>query len=80
MSVVYHLTEKDLNENFFQSLKAFVKGKKNIRIEIGEELDTTEYLMSSEANRKILQESIAQIERGEGLVKVSLDDLRKMAE
>jgi intracellular sulfur oxidation DsrE/DsrF family protein len=65
MSVVYHITEEELNENFFQSLRAFVKGKKNIRIEVGEELTETEYLLSSEANRKMLLKSLKQAEKRE---------------
>jgi len=40
------------------------------------ELDETEYLMASEANRKALDESIQQLEAGKG-VKVSLEDLWK---
>lgn len=40
------------------------------------ELDETEYLMSSEANRKALDESIQELEAGKG-VKLSLDDLWK---
>jgi len=39
-------------------------------------MDKTEYLMSSEANRKALMESIAQVERGE-VVKINIDDLWK---
>jgi hypothetical protein len=46
----------------------------NIRYE--KELDATEYLMSTEANRKALDESIQQLEAGKG-VKVSLEDLWK---
>lgn len=80
MSIVYHVKEEELNENFFQSLKAFVKGTGNIRIEVEKEMDTTEYLMSSPENYKRISESIAQIEKGEGLVKVSLDDLKKIVE
>ena len=38
------------------------------------EMDTTEYLMRNEANRKSLMESIAQAERGE-LIKVKIEDL-----
>jgi len=40
------------------------------------ELDETEYLMASEANRKALDKSIQQLESGEG-IKVSLEDLWK---
>ena len=44
----------------------------NIKYE--KELDETEYLMSSEANRKALDESIQQLEEGRG-IKISLEDL-----
>ncbi|WP_259069002.1 DUF2683 family protein [Mucilaginibacter sp. X4EP1] len=40
------------------------------------ELDETEYLMSSEANRKALDKSIQELGAGKG-VKLSLDDLWK---
>ncbi len=46
----------------------------NIKYE--KELDETEYLMASEANRKALDESIQQLEAGKG-IKVSLEDLWK---
>jgi hypothetical protein len=45
-------------------------------IKYEKELDETEYLMSSEANRKALDESIQQLESGKG-VKISLEDLWK---
>lgn len=80
MSVVYHLSEEELNESFLQSLKAFVKGKKSVRIEVVEEIDDSDYLMSTEKNHHTLLQSIAEAERGEGLVKVSIDDLRKLVE
>jgi hypothetical protein len=44
------------------------KGK-TISITVEPEMDETEYLLSSEANRKMLLESIKQAENGE-LVKV----------
>jgi hypothetical protein len=46
----------------------------NIKYE--KELDETEYLMASAANKKALDESIKQLEAGRG-VKVSLEDLWK---
>lgn len=45
-------------------------------IKYEKELDETEYLMSSEANRKALDESIKQLEEGKG-IKVALEDLWK---
>jgi len=38
---------------------------KSISITIEEEEDETEYLLKSEANRKMLLEAIDQVERGE---------------
>jgi len=46
----------------------------NIKYE--KELDETEYLMSTEANRKALDESIRELEAGKG-TKVSFEDLWK---
>jgi hypothetical protein len=46
----------------------------NIKYE--KELDETEHLISTEANRKALDESIKQIAEGKG-VKVSMEDLLK---
>ncbi|HAL82622.1 MAG TPA: hypothetical protein DCO83_10610 [Mucilaginibacter sp.] len=46
----------------------------NIKYE--KEMDETEHLMSSEANRKALDESIQQLEDGKG-IKVSLENLFK---
>jgi len=56
-----------------QALKAFFDAF-NVKYE--KELDETEYLMSSEANKKALETSILEIEEGKG-IKISLDDLWK---
>jgi len=45
-------------------------------VEYEKELDETEYLMSTEANKNALLESIQEIEAGKG-IKVSLEDLWK---
>jgi hypothetical protein len=45
-------------------------------IKYEKEMDETEYLMSTEANRKNLDESIQQLEDGKG-VKITLEDLWK---
>jgi len=56
-----------------QALKAMFEAF-NVKYE--KELDETEYLMASENNRKILDESIKELEEGKG-VKVSIDNLWK---
>jgi len=45
-------------------------------VQYEKELDETEYLMSSQANKDALDESIKELEEGKG-VKVSLEDLWK---
>ena len=48
--------------------------KKLFKTKHGQELHETEYLMSSEANRKNLDESIAQLKAGKG-IKVLLTEI-----
>jgi tRNA A37 methylthiotransferase MiaB len=70
MTTTYHLSANDLSEDFLKSLKSMYKGK-TISITVETEMDETEYLLSSEANRKFLLESMKQAEKGE-LIKVDI--------
>lgn len=70
MTTTYHLSANDLSEDFLKSLKSMYKGK-TISITVEAEMDETEYLLSSEANRKFLLESMRQAEKGE-LIKVDI--------
>lgn len=70
MTTTYHLSANDLSEDFLKSLKSMYKGK-TISITVEAEMDETEYLLSSEANRKFLVESMKQAEKGE-LIKVDI--------
>ncbi len=63
----------ELDEKFLKSIKTLFKSK-TISITIEDEPDTTEYLLSTEANRKHLKESLAEAKKGK-LVKVSIDKL-----
>ena len=63
----------ELDEKFLKSIKTLFKSK-TISIPIEDEPDTTEYLLSTEANRKHLKESLAEAKKGK-LVKVSIDKL-----
>ncbi|MCL6100916.1 MAG: hypothetical protein M1292_00265 [Bacteroidetes bacterium] len=75
MTTTYHLSANDLSVDFLKSLKSMYKGK-TISITVEPEMDETEYLLSSEANRKMLLESIKQAENGE-LVKVDIGKANK---
>jgi hypothetical protein len=67
------LTVHPSSEAEEQALKTFFDAF-NVKYE--KDMDETEYLMSSENNRKALDESIKQLNEGKG-IKVSLDDLWK---
>jgi hypothetical protein len=67
------LTVRPKNEEQETALKTIFEA---FKIEYEKELDETEYLMSSEANRKSLDESIKQLEDGKG-IKIALEDLWK---
>ena len=75
MYTTFHINANELDLNFLNRVKAMFKNKP-ISIIIEEEQDETEYLLASEANRKVLLESIKQAERGE-LIKVNIGKVRK---
>lgn len=75
MDVTYRLSANELTEDFIKSIKAIFKNKK-IAITIEEEQDETGYLLSSEANRKMLEESLENVKKGK-LIEVDIDKYLK---
>jgi antitoxin YefM len=75
MYTTFHLKASELNEEFLKKLKTLFKGK-NISLSVEEDMDETEYLLSTEANRKHLMEAIENVEKG-NLVKISGEDWKK---
>jgi antitoxin YefM len=73
MQTSYRLNARDLDENFLESLKMLFQDKE-IEILVYD-VDETAYLSQSDANRQRLLTAIANIERGENRVEVSLEDL-----
>jgi hypothetical protein len=61
------------NEQQAEAVKAVLKA---LNIPFEEEKDTTDYLLSTEANAKKLNESIEQIENGK-VTTINLDDIWK---
>ncbi len=43
-----------------------------------EEMDTTEYLLSTEANRKHLEEALEEMKHPENFIRVDVDDLENL--
>jgi antitoxin YefM len=79
MDFTQSIDADNLSIDFLNYLKATFKGKK-IRVTVEEEMDETEYLMSSPANKKRLLKAIENIEKGEGLIEMDMDALKKLAE
>jgi len=71
----FRLNANQLDIKFLNSLKALFKDK-TISIIVEEEMDETEYLLTSEANRDMLLKSLEQAEKSE-LIKVNIGKSRK---
>ena len=78
MTTTYELNTREL-ESAFESIKATYPNQV-VKIQVREQ-DTTEYLLSSSANRKHLLESIKNIEEGKNLTSFeTLEDLMNAEE
>ena len=65
MYTTYHLeSAQDITDDLIEAIKANFKSKP-IVITVAEELDATAYLMSSPANKAMLDKSLAQANKGE---------------
>lgn len=66
MTTTYRLNSKELSNDIIKSIKeAF--GDKDIEITVTDTVDETEYLLSTEANKKHLYKSIEELEQGKGI-------------
>lgn len=76
METVVRLSLNELNSDLIKSLKSFFKGKNpSLTLSIESEQDETEYLMSTEANRKALEKSLNEARSGK-LISLKLEDLK----
>ncbi len=69
MMASFKLTMNELNADFIEKLKSLFNDKKIIEINISEEIDETEYLLSTSANRESLFRSLQQLSDNEVIVK-----------
>ena len=74
MYTTFHINASELNETFLKAVKTMFKSKR-ISIIVEEDIDETEYLLSSPANRKMLEKSLAEANAGK-LIKVNIDKLK----
>ena len=75
MKTLFRLNEKELTDDIINIIRTAFKNKE-IEITVSDFLDETEYLLSSEANKKHLQKSIADIKNGEGIT-FTLNELQE---
>ena len=73
MSVTYHLKASEIDQKFIEDIKTKY-GNKEISITI-EEMNETDYLFQSEANKKRLLNAVESVKQGSNLVEVSWEDL-----
>jgi len=75
MTTTYRLNSKELSNDIIKSIKdAF--GDKEIEITVTDAIDETEYLLSTEANKKHLYKSMQELEQGKG-VTMTLAELQE---
>jgi hypothetical protein len=75
MTTTYHLNVNELSVELINSIKAAFKDK-TVDITVSESIDETDYLLSSEANKKMLEESIQQLKDGKG-ISFSIEEFQK---
>jgi len=64
MLATFEVTSNDLNADFLAVLRSFFKNSDKLSVTVQECPDTTGYLLSSEANRSALMESLEQYKAG----------------
>ncbi len=71
----FRLNEKELTDDIIKLIRKAFKNKE-IEITVSDFLDDTKYLLSTEANKKHLLNSIKDIEEGRG-ISFTLNDLQE---
>ena len=66
MITIYRLNANELSEELLNSIRAAFKDKV-IEITVTEAMDETDYLLSTEANRKHLEQSYLSLQEGKGI-------------
>ena len=74
MTTVFYIDANEINMDFTTALRNLFKDKK-ITVTVDVDMDETEYLLRSKANKKMLLKSLKQAETGK-VKKVSMNELK----
>jgi len=68
MDTLVKINADELNNSFLDFIKQSFKGKKiAVHVYEDDEMDETDYLLSTEANKRHLEKSMKEIEDGKGI-------------
>ncbi len=76
MEATFKIKGRKLDSSFVEKVKALFDSEKTLKVIISDELDETEYLLSSEKNAAMIAESLQQFLRNE-TVTISEKELLK---
>ena len=76
MKARYILKQEELNIEFINTVKKIFNSTSRLRIEIVEEMDETDYLLSTKANKKVLMDAINEYKEGKTVSFENLEDLQ----
>ena len=75
MYTEFHINASELDGSFLKNIRSIFK-KRKISIVVQDEMDETEYLLSSPANKKALEKAIKNVESGK-LIEVDIAKYRR---
>ncbi|MEI8133610.1 MAG: hypothetical protein WCH46_00870 [bacterium] len=76
MTTTFRVHASELDQDFFERLKAMFNGKEiEIIVHEKHDMDETDYLLSDPENRTHILDSHARVGRREGLVEVDINSL-----
>ena len=76
MEATFKIKKSNFDSSFVEKIKSLFEKSDTIRVTVSDEMDETDYLLSSEANAAALAESLSQDKAGE-FVSISEKDLGK---